>query len=121
MRRGMHLLNFLLLGVLAGPLQAKRESPAPAPSVTFRGVTYAAPHFARVEDTLRHGGVVRATDSRNGKLLTERILYRIRLNPQMEPDAQEEYITQMSVDSLADTLRVRTERGRAFGMKLLRP
>ena len=109
MNRTSALLAFclLLIGVTA-PVFAKRSAPADAVPVVIKGIEYSAPHDAM--------GFVVAKGISSGKELWRVQIYKVRVNPELERDVQDVFIT-----SLADkdgTLLITNERGEKYTLDL---
>ena len=87
---------------------AKRAVPEAVTPVTIRGITYSAPSEAM--------GFVVASNSSSGKELWRRRIYAIRIDPALERDVQDVFITSLMAGD--DTLLVANERGERFVLDL---
>jgi hypothetical protein len=87
---------------------AKRAAPEAVASVTIHGITYSAPSEAM--------GFVIASNSFSGKELWRRRIYAIHIDPALERDVQDVFIT--SLMARGDTLLVANERGERFVLDL---
>jgi len=104
--------SVLLAVVLAAaplPLLAKRAVPKPIPPVLRNGVIYSVPHDLMM-------GVVVATDLTTGTVLWRRQVYTVRIDPSLEEDPQDCYITDLQATD--DRLRVANERGFVYNLDL---
>jgi hypothetical protein len=95
---------------------AKRVAPKEIRPVVAAGVRYKVPHFGAVHDKPQNGGYVQAWDIRTGKLLWDRMIYRVRHDPALEGDVQDVFITGIRLKKR--TLRVTNDRSEAFEMDL---
>ena len=87
---------------------AKRAAPAPVEPVTVRGVTYSAPQDAM--------GFVVATNASSAQELWRQRIYAIRIDPALERDVQDVFITSLRIRGGA--LFVANERGERFVLDL---
>jgi len=109
----MNKLSFLLLicaALVTGivPASAKRGAPAAVAPVVVKGVEYSAPHNAM--------GFVVATGISSGKELWRVRIYEVRVDPNLERDVQDVFIT--SLVAKDDTLIVTNERGEKYTLDL---
>lgn len=104
-RAGMLLLWFLLV---ATPAFAKRSAPKPVPPVTAGSIEYSAPRELM--------GFVVATDIARRKELWRERIYTVHINPALERDVQEVFITSLAVER--GTLLIANERGESFAVDL---
>jgi outer membrane protein assembly factor BamB len=104
------LRTFLVLGVLltAPTSHAKRLAPTPVPPVTIGSIKYAAP-----EDAM---GYVVATNTSNGKELWRVRIYSVQINPILEKDVQDVFITSLVVSG--GTLLIENERGDKYTLNV---
>ena len=99
----------LVLSVFALPsAEAKRAAPKPVAPVVANGVAYSAPHAAM--------GVVVATDVATRKELWRETVYTIRIDPELERDVQDVFITALSVEG--GVLIIENERGERYALDL---
>jgi len=84
------------------PLRAKRTAPGPVPPVRRDGVEYTVPDGFMM-------GLVAATDLRTGTLLWRRQIYPVRVDPRLETDVQDCWITSLRAEP--GRLRVTNDRG----------
>ncbi len=105
---------FLILLICAAlfsgsiPASAKRAAPAAVASVVARGLEFSAPH-----DTM---GFVVAKGISSGKELWRVRIPGIRVNPELERDVQDVFIT--SLVAKEDTLIITNERGEKYALDL---
>ncbi len=99
----------LATALAAAPLLAKRPAPKPVQPVLRNGVIYSVPHELMM-------GVVAATDLKTGTVLWRRQVYTVRIDPDLEADVQDCYITDLQVDD--DRIRVQNERGGLYTLDL---
>jgi len=118
-----HRLRFTTAGLLAvmalGAPQvthAKRRSPPEITPVVKGKVRYVVPHFGALHGKEQNGGYVQAWEASSGKLLWDRMIYRVVYDPKLERDAQDVFIARISVDG--GTLRVENALGETFEMDL---
>jgi hypothetical protein len=95
-----------LLG--AFPLHAKRSAPKPVAAVIANHVEYSAPS--------ERMGFVIATDVRTKKELWRERIYAVRIDPEMEKDVQDVFITTLVLEGGA--LVITNERGAVYGLDL---
>ena len=100
------LCIFLLCGIAPG--LAKRSSPVDVAPVVIRGVEYSAPHDAM--------GFVVAKDHNSGKELWRVRIYEVRVNPALERDVQDIFIT--SLAEKGGALLITNERGEKYALDL---
>lgn len=109
------LLGGLLL--LGGPqAHAKRRPPPEITPVVVGGVRYTVPHFGALHGKEQNGGYVQAWDAASGKLLLDRMIYRVVYDEKLERDAQDVFIARISVEG--GTLRVDNDLGERFEVDL---
>jgi hypothetical protein len=108
----------LALGVIAsaGAAEAKRLAPKQVPSVVAGGILYKVAHFGAHHYKSENGGYVQAWDAKTGKLLWDRMVYRVRYDANLEKDVQDDFISRISVKG--GDLIVKTERSEKFQMDL---
>ena len=109
----MNRLSFLLLlcaSLVVGiaPASAKRAAPAVVAPVLARGLEFSAPHDAM--------GFVVATGISSGKEMWRVRIYEVRVNPELERDVQDVFITSLAVKD--GTLLIANERGEKFALDL---
>lgn len=99
----------LFLSVLcAAPALAKRAAPAAVKPVVHGGLEFRAPSEKM--------GVVEAWDGAAGRMLWEKQVYAVKLDPNLEADVQHVFITKLEVADGA--LLVTNERGEVYSMDL---
>ena len=92
----------ILVGLLSGaPALAKRAAPKPVATVVLNAVEYSAP--------LDQMGFVVATDVATRKELWRVRVYEVRVDPALERDVQDVFITSLTVEK--GMLVVANERG----------
>ena len=101
------VLCIFLIGSIA-PVFAKRAAPDPVAPVLFKGIQYSAPHDAM--------GFVVATGISSGKELWRVRIYEVRVDPNLERDVQDVFIT--SLEMKDSTLIITTERGGKYALDL---
>lgn len=101
MASGLRLFVVFALLLAALPCYAKRVTPSPVPPITIGSIKYSAPH-----DKM---GYVVATDTSNGKELWRVRIYSVLINPFLERDVQDVFITSLVVSG--GTLLIENERG----------
>jgi hypothetical protein len=108
----------LTLGMLTGAsaIKAKRLGPKEVGPVVANGVRYKVPHFGAFHDKPQNGGYVQAWDVKTGKLIWDRMVYRVRYEVNREKDVQDDFITRIKVRR--GHLLVKTERSEEFDMDL---
>jgi hypothetical protein len=108
----------LALGMIASANEAEAKRPAPkeVPSVVAGGIRFKVPHFGALHDKPQNGGYVQAWDVKTGKLLWDRMVYRVRYDANLEKDVQDDFISEMTVKG--GRLFVKTERSEKFEMDL---
>ncbi len=109
MNRTSALLAFcaVLLGGIA-PVFAKRSAPADVAPIVIKGVEYSAPHDAM--------GFVVVKGISSGKELWRVRIYEVRVNPELERDVQDVFITALVAKD--DTLLITNERGEKYALDL---
>jgi hypothetical protein len=85
--------------------------------VVAGGVRYEAPHFGALHGKDQNGGFVQAWDVKTGKLMWDRMVYRVRYDASREKDVQDDFITQIRVKG--GILLVKTEHAEEFEMDLI--
>ena len=71
------------------PVMAKRIAPREVEPVTYQGIKYVANH-ARM-------GFVEAWEVKTGKKLWEQAIYEVRIDPRLERDVQDVFITDLKI------------------------
>lgn len=118
MRSAVTAPLFAVLLALASPeaAHAKRRAPAEIEPAVKDGIRYVVPHFGALHGKEQNGGYVQAFDVKSGKLLWDRRVYRVVLDPALEADAQDVFIVRIGVGDAA--LFVEDEQGNTFEMDL---
>jgi hypothetical protein len=103
------LAVLLPLFLMVTPAQAKRAAPKPVPSVVASSVEYSAPR--------EQMGFVVATDTVSHKELWRERIYTVRIDPALERDVQEVFITSLVIENGA--LIITNERGDSYALDLV--
>ena len=103
----------ICVALLSPAAFAKRAAPVEVKPVVLEGVEYRAPHF-----TLALGkmGVVEAWDKAKGKMLWAKKAYAVEINPDLERDVLDVFITKLEID--ARKLIVTNERNDRYSIDL---
>ena|SRR5579862_8172587 len=104
--RALVILAALCLAVAPAP--AKRAAPKPVSPLVVDSVEYSAP--------AKYRGFVIATDTRTHKELWRKRIYTVLVNPVLERDVQDVFITSLGVDHGA--LAIANEHGERFLLNL---
>lgn len=96
------------LFVFVAPVLAKRSAPKPVPPVVVGRMEYSAP-----VDSM---GFVVATNAENHKELWRVRVYSVAINPFLERDVQDVFITSLAVED--GSLIITNERGARFVLNL---
>jgi len=96
---------------------AKRRAPTARP-VTHEGIRYEQLRRPSEHGFHQAGGVIGAFDDASGKLLWAVQLYETVFDPQEERDAQEVYVSELSIDAKAAALIAVDERKRRWKIGL---
>lgn len=104
------LLLLICVALVSGivPASAKRSAPADVAPILMKGVEYTAPHDAM--------GFVVAKGVSSGKEMWRARIYEIRVDPNLESDVQDVFITSLVVKG--DTLLITNERGEKYVLDL---
>jgi hypothetical protein len=100
----------------ANMAEAKRVAPKEVPSVVAGGIRFKVPHFGALHNRPQNGGYVEAWDVKTGKLLWDRMVYRVHCVANLEKDVQDDFISEITVKG--GHLFVKTERSETFDMDL---
>lgn len=100
-------LCLFLIGGIA-PVFAKRVAPELVAPVLFKGIEYSAPRDAM--------GFVIATGISSGKELWRVRIYEVRVDPNLERDVQDVFITSLTLRE--DALIITNERGEKYALDL---
>ena len=95
---------------------AKRRPPAEVEAVVKGGIRYVVPHFGALHGKAQNGGYVRAEELGSGRLLWDRMVYRVIYDEKLERDAQDVFIVRLTVKEA--TLLVENALGETFEMDL---
>ena len=107
--RVLRPLAVLVLFLLAAtPASAKRAAPKPVPPVAANSIEYSAPR--------EQMGFVVATDTTSHKELWRKRIYTVPINPVMERDVQDVFITSLVIEHRA--LIITNERGDRYTLDL---
>lgn len=85
------LLVVAMLVLLAPAAFAKRVEPVEVKPVVHDGIEYRAPHEKM--------GVVEAWDKATGKMVWEKTVYTVEIDPNLEKDVQDVFITKLKIDN----------------------
>jgi hypothetical protein len=96
---------------------AKRRAPTAKP-VVHQGIRYEQLRRPDEHGFKQGGGVIGATDVASGKLLWAVQLYETQFDPKEERDAQEVYVSQLTLDAKAGVLVALDERKRQWQVRL---
>jgi hypothetical protein len=96
----------LLLPAL--PVTAKRSAPEPVHPIVVGNVEYASPGWPV--------GFIIATDTRTRREIWRKRIYRVNIDPALERDVQDVFITSMTLSQ--GNLLITDERGRRYALKL---
>ena len=99
------LVSFFLVATYSS---AKRAAPAPVPPVAVNSIEYSATHELM--------GFVVATDTSNHKELWRVRIYTVHINPALERDVQDVFITTLVIERGA--LIITNERGDSYKLDL---
>ena len=102
-----------MLVLLAPAAFAKRGEPAEVKPVVHEGIEYRAPHSTIASEKM---GVVEAWDKATDKMLWEKKVYTVKINPLMERDVQDVFITKLEID--AGKLIVTNEKDARYSIDL---
>jgi outer membrane protein assembly factor BamB len=97
-------------GVLlpAAPIAAKRSAPELVHPIVVGSIEYSSPGWPV--------GFIIATDTRTRREIWRKRIYRVRIDPALERDVQDVFITSLTI---ADgTLFITDERGRRYALEL---
>jgi outer membrane protein assembly factor BamB len=92
----------------ATPLIAKRSAPEPVPPVVVGGIEYSAPGWPI--------GFIVVTDTRTGREIWRKRIYRIKIDPALERDVQDVFIASLTLAH--GNLFITDERGRRYALEL---
>jgi hypothetical protein len=92
----------------AAPVAAKRSAPEPVHSIIVGRVEYSAPGWPM--------GFIIATDTRTRREIWRKRIYRVRIDPTLERDVQDVFITSLTL--VHDNLFITDERGRRYALEL---
>ena len=98
------------------PASARRRPPREVPPVVRGGIKYTVPHFGSLHGKQEDGGYVQAWDVKSGKLLWDRMVYRVAYEPNLEKDVQDVFIVNIRVTG--KKLFVKNESNERFEMDL---
>jgi hypothetical protein len=102
-----------MLVLLAPAAFAKRGAPAEVKPVVHEGIEYRAPHSTIASEKM---GVVEAWDKATDKMLWEKKVYTVKINPLMERDVQDVFVTKLEID--AGKLIVTNEKDARYSIDL---
>lgn len=110
MKRLSVILCLLLTAMIASEAWAKRGAPKPVTPVVHNGVKYVAPN-----DNGREGKI-EARDEKTSEKLWDVVIYRIKIDPNLEGDVQWVFITGLAFQENA--LLVTNEKNELFTLDL---
>lgn len=118
-------LTACLSGAASAPLpseektmeSAKRRAPSARP-VEHKGVRYEQLRRPQEQGFQQAGGVIAATDTASGEQLWAVQLYQTAFDPAEERDAQEVYVSELSLDASKGLLKAVDERKRVWLIRL---
>jgi hypothetical protein len=97
-----------VVAFVTGPANAKRTVPRAVEPVTVQGVTYSAPANAM--------GFVVAFEASSRRELWRQRIYRIHVNPSLERDVQDVFITSLTLRG--GSLVIANEHGERYALDL---
>jgi outer membrane protein assembly factor BamB len=97
-----------VVAFITGPANAKRTVPHAVEPLTVHGVSYSAPATAM--------GFVVASDALSGRELWRQRIYRISVNPSLERDVQDVFITSLTLRG--GSLVIANEHGERYALDL---
>lgn len=100
----------LVLAFSPSPLFAKRVPPPKVDPVIYDGVKYVAPNNSGTKATIK------AVDPKSGKVLWQKTIFEISIDPDLESDVQHIYIKLMKRHK--GKLFVTTERDKTYILEL---
>jgi hypothetical protein len=106
--RAVFAAALCIVGFVPGPANAKRSVPRTVEPVTVHGVTYSAPASAM--------GFIVACDALSGRELWRKRIYRVRVNPSLERDVQDVFITSLTLRG--GSLVIANEHGGRYALDL---
>jgi len=101
-------VTLCVVAFVIGPANAKRTVPRAVEPVTVHGVTYSAPATAM--------GFVVACDASSRRELWRQRIYRIRVDPSLERDVQDVFITSLTLRG--GSLVIANEHGERYALDL---
>ena len=104
------LLSLTLVALPAADAWAKRMPPKPVKPVVYQGVKYAAPNASGRE------GMVEARDEKTDKKLWDAVIYKVKIDPNLEEDVQWVFITKL--ERRDDKLLVTNEKNEKYLLDL---
>jgi hypothetical protein len=107
-RRAFLLVAFGCAFLANSPIVAKRLAPKPVATVKANGVEYSAPH--------EFMGFILATDMRTHEELWRQQIYSVHINPELESDVQDVFITSLVIDD--GILFITNERNETYALDL---
>jgi hypothetical protein len=118
-------LTACLSGATSAPLRseettmesAKRRAPSARP-VEHKGVRYEQLRRPREQGFQQAGGVIAAINEASGEQLWAVQLYETTFDPAEEQDAQEVYVSELSLDTRKGLLKAVDERKRVWLIRL---
>jgi outer membrane protein assembly factor BamB len=92
----------------AAPVAAKRSAPELVHPIVVGSIEYSSPGWPI--------GFVIATDTRTRREIWRKRIYRVRIDPALERDVQDVFITSLTLEN--GTLFITDERGRRYALEL---
>ena len=107
------LIIIFLVGIIPYAL-AKRMAPKEVPIITHEEIEYSAPHFTYLfSNEMKHnGGYLLAKDAKTRNKMWLKEIYEIKINPFLERDVQEIFITEIKI--LDGKLQIKDQKERTF-------
>lgn len=106
--RAVFAAALCVVALVTGTANAKRTVPRTVEPVTVHGVTYSAPAAAM--------GFVVASNESSGRELWRRRIYRIHINPSLERDVQDVFITSLTLRG--GSIVIANEHGDRYALDL---
>ena len=106
--RAVFVAALCAVAFVTEPANAKRTVPRAVEPVSVHGVTYSAPATAM--------GFVVASDALSGRELWRQRIYRIRVDPSLERDVQDVFITSLTLRG--SSLVIANEHGERYALDL---
>jgi outer membrane protein assembly factor BamB len=92
----------------ATPVTAKRSAPEPVHPIVVGSIEYSSPGWPI--------GFIVATDTRTRREIWRKRIYRVKIDPALERDVQDVFITSLALDH--GNLLITDERTRRYALEL---